>query len=311
MSTKRSFGAIRKLPSGRYQAHYTAPNGAITRAPATFAAKLHAEAWIVDRRREIDANRWDPGAAERLRERVTFDTYATAWLAARQVAGRPIKARTRAHYAGILKRELLPAFGPRLLTAIMPADVRAWYARVLVDKPTMRAHTYDLLKTIMAGAIADELIDNNPCRIRGAGATKRLHKVTPASVTEIAVITASYAAATSTSTPVWCTSAVAWCGSAAGSRSTPPSPRPAYAMLRFHHICWNSSATIWPSTPAPTPTGYCSRPRPTRRLGCNPRCCTRTSTSRAPRRAGPICGGTIYAIRAPSWPRPPAPPSPS
>jgi integrase len=186
---KRSFGAIRRLPSDRYQAHYTTTTGAVVKAPATFAAKIHAEAWLVDRRREIDANLWDPGAAARQRPRVTFEDYATDWLATRQVGGRPIKARTRAHYAGIFKRELQPAFGHRQLTAITPADVRAWYAMTLVDKPTMRAHTYDLLKTILVTAIADELIDANPCRIRGAGSSKRVHKVTPASVNVIEVIT--------------------------------------------------------------------------------------------------------------------------
>lgn len=190
VSAKRSFGAIRRLPSGRWQAHYTTTTGAVVKAPGTFAAKFHAEAWLVDRRREIDANLWDPGAAERQRERVGFETYAQTWLAGRQVGGRSLKARTRAHYAGILKRELVPAFGHRLLTAITPADVRGWYARSLTDKPTMRAHSYDLLKTIMASAIADELLDNNPCRIRGAGSVKTVHKVSPASVTEVEVITA-------------------------------------------------------------------------------------------------------------------------
>jgi integrase len=190
LSEKRTFGSIRKLPSGRYQARYTAPTGAYIVAPKTFAAKIHAETWLGDRKREIDANLWDPAAAQR-RPRVIFENYATDWLATRQVAGRPIKARTRKHYEGVLKRELVPAFGARPLTAITPADVRGWHARTLVDKPTMRAHTYDLLKTILATAITDELIDANPCRIRGAGSSKRaVHKVTPASVIEIETITA-------------------------------------------------------------------------------------------------------------------------
>ena len=190
MTDKRTFGSVRKLPSGRHQARYTAPNGAYITAPKTFAAKIHAEAWLIDRRREIDANLWDPAAATRRRERVTLADYAETWLATRQVGGWPIKARTRAHYAGILKRSLLPTFGPRLLTAITPADIRSWYAKTLVDKPTMRAHTYDLLKTILATAIMDELIDANPCRIRGAGSVKSVHKVKPAGVTEVEVITA-------------------------------------------------------------------------------------------------------------------------
>lgn len=135
MKTKRTFGSIRKLPSGRYQARYTAPNGAYITAPKTFAAKIHAEAWLGDRKREIDANLWNPAAIERRRPRGTFGDYAQQWLETRQVGGRPIKARTKAHYTGILKRSLLPAFGRRELTAITPADVRKWYAKTLLDKP--------------------------------------------------------------------------------------------------------------------------------------------------------------------------------
>jgi hypothetical protein len=99
MSKRRGFGAIRKLPSGRFQAHYTTPVGARITSPATFAAKAHAEVWLAERRREIDENRWNPGAAGRTRARVTFEAYAQQWLAGRQVGGRPIKDRTRNHYA--------------------------------------------------------------------------------------------------------------------------------------------------------------------------------------------------------------------
>ena len=59
-----------------------------------------------------------------------------------------------------------------------------------MDKPTTRAHTYALLKAILASAVDDEYIDANPCRIRGAGVTKAAHKVTPASVADIETITA-------------------------------------------------------------------------------------------------------------------------
>lgn len=190
MAEKRTFGNTRKLPSGRYQARYTASNGAIVKAPSTFGAKIHAEAWLADRKREIDANLWDPSAAERSRPRITFAEYANDWVAARQVSGRPIKERTRVQYEGILRRELIPAFGTRQLTAITSADVRAWYAKALTGKPTMRSHSYDLLKTILMTAVEEELIDKNPCRIRGAGKAKTVHKITPASLEELEMITA-------------------------------------------------------------------------------------------------------------------------
>jgi integrase len=188
---KRQFGNVRKLPSGRYQARYTAPDGSYVTAPQTFAAKIHAETWLGDRLREIDAGAWIPNAvAERRRKRAIFKAYAEQFVQTRHVAGRPLKARTKALYEGILKRELLPEFGTSDLAAIKADDVRRWYAKTLVDKPTTRAHTYALLKAILASAVDDEYIDANPCRIRGAGVTKAAHKVTPASVADIETITA-------------------------------------------------------------------------------------------------------------------------
>ena len=51
---RRGFGSIRQLKSGRYQARYSGPDGKTVNAPDTFAKKLHAEAWLVDRKREAD-----------------------------------------------------------------------------------------------------------------------------------------------------------------------------------------------------------------------------------------------------------------
>jgi hypothetical protein len=44
--TRRRFGAIRKLPSGRFQARYRAPDGLERRAPETFDTKTDAEVWL-------------------------------------------------------------------------------------------------------------------------------------------------------------------------------------------------------------------------------------------------------------------------
>jgi integrase len=187
--SKRSFGNIRQLPSSRYQVRFTDPDGRYITAPKTFAARIDAEAWLTDRRREIDANLWNPAAIAKP-DKITFGAYAAAWLSGRQVSGRPIKTRTREHYQDILDDHLLGAFGNRQLAAIKPKDVRAWYAATLADRPTMRSHAYSLLRTIMASAVNDELIDANPCRIVGAGRAKRVHKIRPASVEEIGTLTA-------------------------------------------------------------------------------------------------------------------------
>ncbi|WP_100522675.1 tyrosine-type recombinase/integrase [Mycobacteroides abscessus] len=184
---KRSFAAIRKLPSGRFQVRYTGPDGVRRPAPSTFAARIDAEAYVVTKRREIDREIWN-AADDQKAAPIAFGAYAASWLDGRQVAGRPIKARTREHYTAILDDHLLPTFGNRQVAGIRPTDVRDWYANTLANKPTMRSHAYSLLRTIMGSAVNDELIDANPCRITGAGRAKRVHKIRPASIDELAAI---------------------------------------------------------------------------------------------------------------------------
>jgi integrase len=179
---KRGFAQVTQQKSGRYAVRYSLPSGKRVSAGKTFTRKADAEAWAADRRREIARGK------ARGPEKVTFTTYAVTWLAGRHVAGRPIKPRTRAHYQALLDDHLLPAFGNRQLAAITPKHVRDWRAVTLVDKPTMRAHAYSLLRTIFASAVTDELIDANPARITGAGRVTRVHKVKPASVTEIGAL---------------------------------------------------------------------------------------------------------------------------
>lgn len=185
---KRGFATITQMRSGRWQVRYTAPSGARLTAGKTFTAKVDAEAWVTDKRREIDRGVWrDP---EDMPERVTFGVYAARWLEGRHVAGRPIKARTRTHYQAILDDHLLDTFRSKLVSAIRPKDVREWYAETLTDKPTMRAHAYSLLRTILASAVNDEVIDANPARIVGAGRAKRVKKIRPASIEELTTLTA-------------------------------------------------------------------------------------------------------------------------
>ncbi|BBY54234.1 site-specific integrase [Mycobacterium koreense] len=183
---KREFASIRQLPSKRWQVRYTGPDGVRHRAPKTFQYKTDADAFVAAMRKAIYRETW---TEDDDREQITFADYSTRWLDGRQVAGRPIKTRTREHYRQLLDDHLVPAFGDRQIASIRPKDVRAWYADTLADRPTLRSHAYSLLRTIMGSAVTDELIDNNPCRITGAGRAKRVHKIRPASVEELAVVT--------------------------------------------------------------------------------------------------------------------------
>ena len=72
-------------------------------APHTFETRINAEALT---RRATPPHRRDQWNAsdEDPKEHITFGAYSQRWLANRQVAGRPLKARTRAHYEAILDR---------------------------------------------------------------------------------------------------------------------------------------------------------------------------------------------------------------
>lgn len=175
-SSKRGFGQITRLPSGRYRARYTGPDTALHNAPHTFETKLDAEAWLTDERRLISGGTWSsPRAraeahlrAAEARRQESFGLYARAWFDGRH----DLRPTTRASYESALRNHLLPAFGDSLVSEITTAGVRAWFASYGDRTPTARAHAYALLSSIMAAAEDDELIVRNPCRIKAGGRSK-------------------------------------------------------------------------------------------------------------------------------------------
>jgi len=60
---RRRFGAVRRLPSGRYQARYPGPDGVTRPADDTFETKTDAEVWLARKEAEIFDCDWiDPDA---------------------------------------------------------------------------------------------------------------------------------------------------------------------------------------------------------------------------------------------------------
>jgi integrase len=113
--------------------------------------------------------------------------YAEAWL-----ADRDLEQTTRDHYAQLLRDHVYPMFGDKAVVDVTPASVREWHARLKTTTgPTARAHAYALLRTIMNTAVADEVRDSNPCRVRGGGQVKRAVQIHPATLQELeAIVTA-------------------------------------------------------------------------------------------------------------------------
>lgn len=184
---RRHFGNVRQLKSGRWQARYR-HHGTWYTARVTFTTRRRAEAELGRIWTEIEAGRWQPPlkATTPVTEPATLRTYATAWLAERELS-----QTTREHDAQLLRDHIYPSLGDVLVSAISPSMVREWHAGLAGKTgPTARAHAYGLLRTILNTAVTDELIAANPCRVRGAGRAKTTKKMHPATLDELAVIVA-------------------------------------------------------------------------------------------------------------------------
>ena len=181
---RRGFGHVRKLPSKRWQASYIGPDLQRHKAITTFTTKDAAALWLASEHKLIEADTWTPPAHRRVAAaaaRVTLATYAEDWLTLRT-----LRPRTRAHYRVLLGSRILPALGGLEVRSLTPAIIRAWYADLDSGTPTMRAHAYGLLRSILTTAVQDDLLAANPCHLRGAGTTKRVKQIRPATLDELA-----------------------------------------------------------------------------------------------------------------------------
>ncbi|MER6552609.1 MULTISPECIES: tyrosine-type recombinase/integrase [Streptomyces] len=160
-SRKRSFGRVRKLPSGRYQARYLGADGIDRPAPETFRTKRDADDWLAERQAELRSGDWsDPDAG-----RIDFGSYAATWIAERSIGG-----STADLYRSLLRNHLYPTFGRVAVADITSARVRAWRVARLESGigPSTVAKSYALLRAVLMTAVDDRLIRRNPCRVKGA-----------------------------------------------------------------------------------------------------------------------------------------------
>ncbi|MDA0568063.1 site-specific integrase [Streptomonospora sp. S1-112] len=159
---KRTFGNIRQMASGRFQARYRGPDGRLQSAPTTFATKKAAQRWLTLKEAEIAQGDWfDPDAGALL-----FHHYAVEWMEQRHLT-----RKTESTYEVLIRLHLDPEFGDMLLKDIKESHVRKWRAERLKDatKRGQVPKAYRLMRAIMNTAVRDKLIRENPCNIEGAG----------------------------------------------------------------------------------------------------------------------------------------------
>ncbi len=165
----RSFGHIRKLPSGKFQASYLSPDKTRIHAPNTFTVQKDANAWLSKMQSDIERGLWKPNVKPEFLSDMTpsgaFDQYVGTRITNR---GQSLSLHTISHYRSLLDG-VLAELANIPFREISKELVDSWYSRrVGVGKVTTASKGYKLLKAMCEWAIDHKLIDKNPCDIKGA-----------------------------------------------------------------------------------------------------------------------------------------------
>lgn len=162
---RRRFGSVRKLPSGRWQASFTGPDGSRRTAAGTFRTKTDADRWLASVETDQGRGQWIDDAAGRIR----FEDFAKHWIATHPRLG----PRWRETCERNLRLHLAP-LNDVPLRDLTPATVRQWHAAALKGSGgrTSIAQSYRFLRAVMNTAVNDGAVARNPCRIRGAGSDR-------------------------------------------------------------------------------------------------------------------------------------------
>lgn len=183
-------GRVRRLPSGRWQARFPAPEshetpGKLINAPRTFDSKGDAEAWLARQIRDVRDEAWTEPNEEEV-EDPTLREYARRWLTIRDLG-----PRTRADYERLFERFIDEPLGDVRLSRLKVATINDWYAALDSTKPTTRARTYGVLHAILETAVEEDLIEKNPAKVRRGGQAPKAEPRTPATLDELEVIVAA------------------------------------------------------------------------------------------------------------------------
>lgn len=189
----RRWGAIRKLPSGRFQASFVGPDLRRYNGPRPFPSKMLAEGWLAREYERIvlcDSNgtAWESPTQRKARTAVRGETLAD--YGARWIAQRNIKDSTRALYTDQFEKHIKPTIGQIAIATLTLDDVNRWHCKLLPGKPRVRSQTYGLLRAMCSSAVEADLLPKNPCAIKGAGSTNRTREpvlLTPDELTAVAV----------------------------------------------------------------------------------------------------------------------------
>lgn len=194
--SRRAFGTVRKLPSGRYQARYRGPDGQRYTAPTVFIAKADADVYLATVHADVVRKAWKAPVTTS----ETLAAYGARWIEQRH----GIKNSTRQQHNSDFRLHVAPTIGQQQIHLIEPPHVRDWLhslketlaAKVSASQrrtpssppgSATAARSYRVLRAILQTAEDDGLVSRNPCRIRGAGVTRSAERPT-LSIDEVATL---------------------------------------------------------------------------------------------------------------------------
>lgn len=200
MAKRRGFGALRKLPSGRWQASYIGPDTDRHYSPTTYQTRQDADYWLMDERRELERYGVDAWMASHVnkqpkREVKTLRDYS-ADVIAHKLRTKVIRETTADKYRQALKMRVLdfkdePALGDTKVPDLTSKQIAAWWGKLDHDHKRACDLAYQVLRTVLNQAIADELIADNPCVIKGAGGAAKRRAIDPLTPEQVASIAAA------------------------------------------------------------------------------------------------------------------------
>jgi integrase len=161
--SRRSFGTIRKLGSGRFQVRYRNSAGRMVPGPGTFATKSDAQRWLAT----AEADQLRGTFVDQRGLRLTFDEWAEEWRAAKPGQRAATLARDRA----AIRTHFNPAIGQLRLPAVTPGHVRSMVVAMQTAglSPKSVLTYIGTLQAIFGAAVDSDLLARSPVRPRTLG----------------------------------------------------------------------------------------------------------------------------------------------
>lgn len=214
MAGRRGFGSVRRLPSGRYQARYTGPDG-MPYPAGSFGTVRQADAALARIRTAIDSGTWMSPEEEVAAAAAAEAAAAAAAFTVADLAERWLNTLT-GHTHSTLSRarvvnHILPELGGVPLTELDAEQCRSWWDRCSLEYPSQRVRCYEALAAMLNFAVDRKLISFSPLRIKGAKNLVPAREGQTASVEQLEALMAAMQPRDRASILL-----AAWCGLRAG-----------------------------------------------------------------------------------------------